>query len=227
MKTTISIACIIIITIGTFLFYDNHYTQIPADERGKEQLTDLPWQITIDARGNSNIFGVTLGESSLESLEEHFGHVAKTRLFRNRDGSLSVEAYFEKITLSHIDSRVIVELDVPAEVLQKMQVSATKPKIMPSGTYRFTPSESDQALLKGQVISSLTYAPVYLRLDEEMIQARFGKHKQVIETPDDNSHFLYPEKGLDIVRSPKGKLILQYVSPHNFSRLMSKLSDTN
>lgn len=227
MKTTISIICIIIIAIGTFLFSRNHPDQIPADERGREQLTDLPWQITIDASGNSNVFGVTLGKSSLKSLEEYFMRSAEVHLFRDRDNSLSVEAYFDKITLSHIDSRIIVELDLTVDALQKIHASAINPKIMPSGTYQFTVSESDQTLLRNQIISSVTYAPVYLRLDEEVIQARFGKHEKTVKSSDGNTHFLYPKKGLDIIHSPKGKLILQYVSPHNFDRLMAKLSNTN
>ena len=134
LKTALSIIFIITLAVGVFLFSRDDVTQASANKDQTEQLTNLPWQIKIDSLGRSNIFGITLGESSLLSLEEHFSHPAEIHLFRNRDDSLSVEAYFNKITLSHIDSRVIVELDLAPDTLENINASASKPKIMPSGT---------------------------------------------------------------------------------------------
>ena len=36
-------------------------------------------------------------------------------------------------------------------------------------------------------------------------------------------HFLYPDKGLDLVLDSKGKEVLQYVAPADFARLRAPL----
>jgi hypothetical protein len=61
-------------------------------------------------------------------------------------------------------------------------------------------------------------------LDEASIKQRFGEPAQVIKESDSAmTHWLYPDKGLDVALDEKGNGVLQYVPPSQFSQLLKPL----
>lgn len=60
----------------------------------------------------------------------------------------------------------------------------------------------------------MTFIPS-INLDEEVIRTRFGEPDQRTEL-EGVVHFLYPEKGLDVVIIEEGKEVIQYVVPRDF-----------
>ena len=73
-------------------------------------------------------------------------------------------------------------------------------------------------------MKNLIYIPA-VQLDEEIIVKRFGKpiHKIKLKTKETGWHYLYPEKGLDLIYKEEGKEILQYVLPKKFNALLEPL----
>ena len=227
VKTFILALFIGLIAIGTYLFYSIQPSALSPDETSQEKFANLPWQITVDAVGESTVFGLTPEVSTLANAENRFQQQSEIRLFRNANGQQSVEAYFDKVTLDHLIARIILSLKVDPVLVQQIEQSTRNHTPTPSGAYEIKITETAlMSTLADAIISAITYSPVYLRLDEAMIQARFGKPEKYIESTDGNTHFLYPPKGLDIIRTPKGKVLLQYMSPGSFHSMTQALLET-
>lgn len=73
-------------------------------------------------------------------------------------------------------------------------------------------------------MKNLIYIPT-VQLDEETIVRRFGEptYKIKLKTKEPGWHYLYPEKGLDLIFKEEGKEVLQYVLPKNFNALLEPL----
>ena len=54
---------------------------------------------------------------------------------------------------------------------------------------------------------------------------RFGEPLRRIQEAGGISHWLYPDKGLDIAINPDGKEVLQYINPADFSRIIEPLQN--
>jgi hypothetical protein len=74
-------------------------------------------------------------------------------------------------------------------------------------------------------IRAISYLPK-ARLDEALIEQRFGVPSLRLAEPETGVvHWLYPERGIDIGRDPSGNVVIQYVNPDDFDRLLRPLQD--
>jgi hypothetical protein len=79
--------------------------------------------------------------------------------------------------------------------------------------------------LASRPIRTISYLPK-ARLDNELIEQRFGAPAlRLTEPKTDIVHWLYPERGLDIGREPGGNVVIQYVDPDDFNRVLQPLQD--
>ena len=221
----ISIAITLIFLIVLALLYQKTVKQ----NESVEKITDLPWMVTINPDRSSTIFNQTLGKSTLADFQNYVKREPDVSLFRDQDTSFSVEALFEKVNLGGLISTVILELDVSETELADLEKLILKKTVMPSGAYKLKLSRETINTLADKKITSLTYTPVSVRLDAEMIKLRFGDPDEIITVDKKISHFLYPEIGLDIILNlnKRAKDVFQYVNPDDFDRLRKKLySDT-
>ena len=65
-------------------------------------------------------------------------------------------------------------------------------------------------------VRGITFSPS-LDLDADIIQSRFGTPESVVEINTQQAHWLYPDRGLDVVLDAKGKELLQYLAPREFA----------
>ena len=106
--------------------------------------------------------------------------------------------------------------------IKRWRDNAIRSEYMATGKakkYYLSPEDLPQVLQ--QVITGLTFIPA-VNLDEEVILARFGEPDQRIAQAG-MTHFLYPDKGLDVVLYNDAKDVMQYVSPHVFQQLTAPL----
>ena len=191
----------------------------PAEKDG------LPWQIEHPAPGETRIFGLTLGSSTVGEAEQRFHGEAKPSLFQSPDGRLAAEMFFEQVTLAELKSRIVINIAVPAAELQAiyergLRISAT------GGDKKITPAPDDAARLRALPIASLTYMPS-VRLEEEIFSKRFGQpERRIREKTSGAVHWLYPQHGLDITLGGAEKPVLQYVPPKGFDKLLQPLLDS-
>ncbi len=219
MKKLILIGIILVAAI--YLFTTNSPKQIDSGE--VVQLTNLPWQIEVDDKGNSTVFGQTLGMSSLGDFQKKVGADAAIKLFRNPDNSLSLEAFFKKIILARITSKVAIKLQLSHDELIELEARGINKKVTPTGNYEIELPRTAGAELLDAKIAVITWSPTWLRLDDEMVTERFGSPHEIIDAEESVQHWLYPKLGLDIIRKPRNKVTLHYISPNRFETVREEL----
>lgn len=183
-----------------------------------------PWQIRITAAGNTQVFGIELDKTPLGHTAKKLNIYYELGLFEDKQGKLSLEAYFNEVTRGGLSGKLIVLLNTDQQQLQTFKANSLKGKPQESGEMKYMLVKNDQKLAEQLLVSSLSYIP-YVNLDKEMINKRFGPADEVIKTKDGLTHYLYLVKGLDIIHSEDGKEVLQYVSPRNMKQLLLPLQN--
>jgi hypothetical protein len=176
---------------------------------------NLPWQIAVDATGDSTVFGLTLGKSTLADARARFGNDFEVAIIAapNEDGAL--EAYYTQVPLGFVLGRLIFTLESAADIAA-MRKRAPKREYMQSSTRKITLHPDDRAQAEKAVIRAITLIP-NASLDEGVIISRFGAAAEVLPEGENLTHYLYPEKGLEVVLDKKGKEVLHYVAPEKFA----------
>lgn len=184
----------------------------------------LPWRITHPTPDSTRVFGITLGQTSLDEAAVAFKHETEVEisLFKPTDAKMSVEAFFEEVNFNGLKAKIILTIAVPADELQGMYERGLRMNSAPSGK-RITLTFDDLARVRKLPVASLTYLP-NVRLEDAIIAKRFGEPAQrVSETKVGVTHWLYPQHGLDVVLSASEKPLLQYLSPKDFELLRAPL----
>jgi hypothetical protein len=144
--------------------------------------------------------------------------------FENQDGSLSLEAYFIRVSMSGLRAKVLLELDTEGLDKDYLMKNSGKPEIQTSRTIKYPVDDLAQAM-SDRVIRSLTYIPAS-NIDPELLKRLFGQPTESLSVDDNTEFWLYPEKGLVISYSKRGKEIFQYIPVGKFSRLKQSILAT-
>lgn len=213
------VAIVIALLAAPLLFIkdDGKRVEVPAE--------GLPWQIETTEGGNSRVFGLMPGSSTLEEVRARFGPDAQVALIVAPGETGSVEAFYESVTAGIVTGKLILTLESTFAQREEMLKRAIKADFMESTTRRIELADIDlQAMAKARVIA-IAFIPT-ANLSENIVLARFGPPAERIRASEQAEHFLYPEKGLDLRLDAKGKELLQYVAPRDFARLRDPLRAT-
>lgn len=219
----LSLAAGTVIVFGHSLF-----GPAPAPDSAQADRTGipLPWQITAHPDGSSQALGLTLGTdtggSTLGDARQRFGVDTQIAIIAapGEDGTL--EAFVDPAQAGFIAGKLVITAELPAATLRAMRERAPKAEFMESTTrkYRLHPDDEAQAL-RARIVA-LSFIP-QAGLDADIVLARFGQPAQRVRSNGHLEHFLYPERGLDVILDTEGKELLQYVAPRNFQRLRAPL----
>lgn len=191
----------------------------------KPLIETYPWQVKVLADGRTRVFGIVLGESQLKMADVILKSTPKISLFE-ANKNLALEAYYKNISLGGLIGSFIFTLDVPVEELLKIKEESTKQKPAENKGKRYELDKPASDRSKSFIIKNLIYIPT-VQLDEKTIIQRFGKpaYKIKLKTKEVGWHYLYPEKGLDLIFKEEGKEVLQYILPKHFNLLLEPLQD--
>ena len=180
---------------------------------GNEPVTGLPWQIDRLPGGETRVFGITLGQSTLgEAIEQHGDDDMDLAIIAAPYESGSLEAYFSHYSAGPITGKLILILDIAPDALSSMRKRA----FQDGGTRRYHLHPDDLAVAYLTPVKAITFMPSF-NLDEEIARARFGVPAEIILAHARQKHLLYPDKGLDLILNTDGKEVLQYLPPDEFS----------
>jgi hypothetical protein len=194
-------------------------------ERPDEGPPRLPWDVRVDREGRTQVFGLTLGQSTLADVRALFHEEGEISLFRSEQGHYAVESYFEQIYLSRLRADFVMTLDAPQETLAAMYEHGLRVSKLPSGSKRIKLDPVDVGTLTQAPIHHITYLP-QSKLAEDLLERRFGAPaERIAEAETGIVHWIYPDKGLDLARDPKGKVVIQYVNPADVPGLVQTLRD--
>jgi hypothetical protein len=183
-------------------------------------LSTYPWEITLLDSGLTRIFGLTPGQSTLADTRRMIGESMKLALLSVDNEPGSVEMYYSHFTAGRLSGRLIIVADLNQDVISSMRQRALRS----GGANSFRIHSDDLNTVMQAPIRGITFIPI-VDLDEEIITQRFGKADEIISKDNSLSHYLYPDKGLDIVLDSEGKEVLQYVAPHQFQQLVEPLKN--
>ncbi len=217
MKFALSlIALVLVALIAPFL--------IPGvgKQEGVDASLDLPWQIELDAQGNSRVFGIQPGISTLAQVRERFGGDVEVAIIATPDEVGTLEAYYNQVALGFVLAKLIVTVDASPEVITAMRERALKAVYMESSTRKIRLHPDDLAAANALPVRALSVIPS-VNLDEGVVRQRFGEPGERLEFSDQRVHLLYPAKGLDVILDKDGKELLQYIAPRNFAQLSEPL----
>ncbi|QKT03190.1 hypothetical protein HUS23_04915 [Ectothiorhodospiraceae bacterium 2226] len=199
--------------------------RVPVDleQPAGEQL--LPWQIVVHPDGTNEVFGVRLGHATVAEAEAILGKRARLALFQDED-TLALEVYYGEVTLSGLSGQVMGHIDLPQDELQALHERAGQWRPTGGGGRRMPLSEADDNAQRARaVLASLAYVS-YAKLEPALLLRRFGEPEERVRLDAEREHWLYPDKGLDILTQARGREVLQYVPPRDFDRLRTPLSVT-
>ena len=182
----------------------------------------LPWQIERLPDGYSRVFGIEPGRSSLLQAAKSLGQHYELALFVNPDQTATLEAFYSEVTLAGLSAKIVLTLELSQHDAMEMRQRAVSHEKLESGEEKLSLAPQDAIRARNSVVTAIGYIP-YADLNEALVSARFGKAEQRVEDPAGKVHFLYPDKGLDLLLDDDGKELLQYVAPREFSRLRKPL----
>ncbi len=216
MKLFFSLFALIAIVLAVYPF-------VFPDDDSPARVEGLPWQIQLQADGNTSVFGLTPGVSTLAEAVSTLGQDNELAIIAANDEAGELEMYFGHYRAGLISGKMVLQAAVTADRLERWKNEAVKVDYMPSGQARkyLLDSASLPEILQS-TITNITFIPA-VNLDEEVIVARFGKAEKTVRVNEKLVHFLYPSKGLDIALSDGQKDVLQYVAPSEFDRLAKPL----
>jgi len=219
MKYFLSLLLIALIAVSLLFF--NSSKQPDNAQRNNEQVTGLPWQIERLPDGDIRVFGITLGQTTLGEAIGLMGDDMKLALIAAPYESGVVEAYFSHHSAGPITGKMILVLDIAPDMLSPLRERA----FQDGGTRRYRLHPDDLAVAYQAPIRVINFLPSF-NLDEEIVHARFGAPDEVIQIGEQLQHWLYPDKGLDLILNADGKEVLQYLRPDEFSAHRVQLQQT-
>lgn len=175
-------------------------------------VTGLPWQIDQLANGDTRVFGITLGRTTLGEAIELLGSDMELAIIAAPDKDGTLEAYFSHYASGPITGKLILIMDVIPATLSTMRKRAFQDR----GTRRHHLHPDDLPAAYQSPVRAINFMPSY-NLDEAVAHARFGRPAETIQVNAQQKHLLYPDKGLDLILRTEGREILQYLSPAGFS----------
>ncbi|MDX2506764.1 MAG: hypothetical protein QNL62_20135 [Gammaproteobacteria bacterium] len=216
-----NVLIILILILSGYWFYSNLTT--PQSDSAV-RVTNLPWQITVVDPYTLHVFDLDIGKANLAQAVNTLKSEYELAWFDNPDQSISLEAYFFRVSLSGLRAKVILELDAAGLDREYLQKNSGKPQILTSRAIKY-PLDDLARVLNDRMIRSLTYVPKS-SIDPELIKSRFGLAEEIVRVNDTMNFWLYPQKGLVIAIDKKGKEAFQYVPVADFERLKKTVMAT-
>ena len=194
----------------------------PGAERSTKIIDGLPWQIETLPDGTSRVFGITPGRSTLGDAREQLGDDMELAIIVATGQDDGLEMYYQRYTAGMFSGKLVLSADIEAGTLEQLLSRAARPKHLRSGARKFRLNPDDLPVAYQAAVKSITFIPT-VDFDEQTVVKRFGTPAEKIRSNDQVIHFLYPDKGLDLIINPAGKDILQYVAPRDFAALRAPL----
>lgn len=210
MKIPLTILAVVALILGAFYLFAP-----PPGPDAMHNRTDLPWQVSINEDGTSQVFDLHLGGATLADAMAKFGGVEGLAVFEPTLGPLSLEAYFGTVQFGPLRAKVIVSLAASREQLSQLRDTSTRREGSPSGDWKYQlvdgPAVHDHRLLTG-----ISYIPGTRGLDADFFRQRFGEPAAWLQESDQAVSWFYPDIGLSVLIDNEASEVLEYVPPRDF-----------
>lgn len=215
-RTRLSLVAATLLGLGAWLV-------LSPPDRQPDAPDTLPWKVTVLPDGNSRALGLTLGQNTLEDARRLFGGQGELSLFvPGDDTEKSLEAFFEQVRLHGLRAKVVLVLGADDATLAGFYDRGIRISSVTSGGKRVTLHPDDAGSASSLVITHITYLPL-TRLDRNILEQRFGAPAERVDDALQMTHWLYPDRGIDVAMDASGKTVIQYSRPADFRRIVAPL----
>jgi hypothetical protein len=194
------------------------------NDRDSGGVTGLPWQIELTADGDTRVFGLMPGRTTLGEAAAHLGKDMELAVMVAAGEAGSLEMYYGNYRAGLMSAKLVLAAELDNDVIEFLRQNAAETEVLESGARKYVLSSEDHARAYDAVISSIACIPA-VNLDHDIIIKRFGEADKIIQGSAGVTHYLYPKKGLDVILSEEGREVLQYVAPDEFHRLREPLGE--
>ncbi|MDD2742838.1 MAG: hypothetical protein PHV02_11220 [Rhodocyclaceae bacterium] len=191
-------------------------------QEGVDPNSNLPWQITVDGQGGSEIFGLKPGVSTLAEVRQRFGPELEVAIVAEPEEIGTLEGYYASVSLGFVMAKMVVTVNATNELISSMRERALKAQHMESTTRKITLNAEDLAAADSLAVKAISVIPT-VNIDEATVIQRFGQPGERVVLSEKRVHLLYPQQGLDVMVASDGKELLQYVAPRDFASLREPL----
>ncbi len=191
-------------------------------DKDSVDVTGLPWQIENLPDGSTRVFGVILGQTTLGEAVANLGTDMELAVMDSKGEAASLEMYYGQYRAGLLSARLVLAADVDDDTINSMRANAVERQVLETGTRKYVLNVADHEKAYNAVIKTIACVPA-VNLDHDIIIKRFGEPANIILTDNRLSHYLYPDKGLDVILSDDAREVLQYVAPKEFTRLREPL----
>lgn len=179
------------------------------------------WNITPLPHSKSyEVMGITFGKTTLEAAIKRFGNRFELAVYVEKDQTMQLEVYFRETEVGTFTGRIAATLYATETEMRAAIEQAGTGKALPDYRQKYILPENGHLPFLNHTFKSIAFIPTAVSLDETIIHERFGQENQLIkEKVRDGTvtHYLYPEKGLDIQMNTNGPDIIQYIEPADFN----------
>lgn len=212
MKYFLALMTAILIAAGLASFNED-------EQASNEPVTGLPWQIDSLPNGDTRVFGIVPGRTTLGEAIELLGHdEMDLAIIAAPHETGTLEAYYSHYSAGPITGKLFLIVDIAPDILSPMRKRA----FQDGGTRRYHLHPDDLPAAYRAPVSVVNFIPSF-NLNGEIAQARFGTPAEIIQIDAQQEHWLYPDKGLDLILNVDNKDVLQYLSPGQFSAHRAQL----
>jgi hypothetical protein len=181
----------------------------------------LPWQIELSA-GNSRVFGISPGVSTVAEVIASIDFDYELAILATYQQSDALELFYRHFKAGLLQGQLIVVIDIDAVELEHLKKQAARADMLDNGTQKYQLSERQFHRVQTSLVRSITFVPA-INLDKAVIEQHFGKVASIMAVSEGQTHYFYPELGLDILINDRGKDFLQYVAPKQFAALQQSI----
>jgi hypothetical protein len=183
---------------------------------------DLPWQVQVAPDGSSEVFGLSLGHSTLADLEQRFGDVLRVGLIVPHGQAPALEAFVDGYQAGFVSGKLVLAFSSEPDWLLAARSRAPRHEVGEGGrSRRYELSPADLATARQAPLVGLVFLPS-ARLDEATVRQRFGEPTERVVGPGGEVQLLYPARGVAVAVPPaegeaaRAKAVIQYAAPRDF-----------
>lgn len=217
MKKWLLISVLAIIAIGVANVYFG-----PGPEGSKETVKNLPWDIVITPEGNTRVFEIDVGATTVAQASKQWRAHPEIALFRLPDGSHRLEAYLGKVQLGPFQARIIFNLKPSETQLAEFAANSSSSDVTPSGNYQLRLSGDDFDKALDMPIAELSYSPA-VDTRPKSLKNLFGEPEGELEIDDNSSYWLYPQKGVVMLINADDKEVFHYFPPSDYEHILRNI----
>ncbi len=204
---------LVLVLVGVFVAPDRTQTQ---------RFEDLPWQIEVLAEDRTRVLGIELGRTTLRELAGLLP-VPDIRLFVEPDGTRTVEAFYANARIPPFEANLVLVPGLDEAGMNFVWEERTSERPMPSGARRHGLSDDALRMLGGTPIVEMSYIP-RARWNPEQVRERFGEPAGLLRIGDDQTYWLYPDRGVAImIPAGRGRVLMHFVTQERWVQVVERL----